>query len=528
MPVISYIRFRITKRLLPKPTPMKVLNCLSAGLSMVALFAWLSPHAHAQLTGLHIEPVITHDGTVGSSDLSGLTTYRLYGTLTSPEDIISAVYGNDENPLSIATTETFWQAPVGSVKFGTSINPLLIAVQPELAYDSWFTIGLESIPNLQNDGEESVTSIGMTMELGLFESGTNFLVNSSVGASYYALPGSTNGLAGEDLQVLLGQFTTSGQLSGTFNLQVFIGGNQLNEQLATFSFESGALGCTDEGACNFDPAAEMENNSCTYAESGRDCDGNCLEDADGDNICDGEEISGCQDSEACNFNAFATDDDGSCVFADGSCEICANGAVVLQDADGDGICDGAEIPGCQDASACNFDVTATDDDGSCVFADDACEVCQGGDAVLFDADGDGVCDGAEIAGCTDENACNFDASATDDDGSCTFADALLNCDGICLNDADSDGICDELEIAGCTNSEALNYDEAATDDDGSCIVDGSSFCGYGTIWDATTSSCVWDEVTGAGSSCQADFTDDGVISIADLLEWLPFYGQNCE
>ena len=33
--------------------------------------------------------------------------------------------------------------------------------------------------------------------------------------------------------------------------------------------------------------------------------------------------------------------------------------------------------------------------------------------VTVDADGDGVCDGEEIAGCQDESACNYNPDATD-------------------------------------------------------------------------------------------------------------------
>ena len=50
----------------------------------------------------------------------------------------------------------------------------------------------------------------------------------------------------------------------------------------------------------------------------------------------------------------------------------------------------------------------------------------------------------------------------------------LDCDGNCLNDADGDGVCDEIEVAGCTNLDACNYDELATDDDGSCILIGDA------------------------------------------------------
>ena len=42
-----------------------------------------------------------------------------------------------------------------------------------------------------------------------------------------------------------------------------------------------------------------------------DCDGNCLNDSDGDGICDELEVVGCVDTTACNFNLLATENDGS-------------------------------------------------------------------------------------------------------------------------------------------------------------------------------------------------------------------------
>ena len=55
------------------------------------------------------------------------------------------------------------------------------------------------------------------------------------------------------------------------------------------------------------------------------------------------------------------------------------------------------------------------------------------------------CEFAPTPGCTDEGACNYDADATEDDGSCEY---------------DS--------CAGCTDALACNYDEAALIDNGSC------------------------------------------------------------
>ena len=68
------------------------------------------------------------------------------------------------------------------------------------------------------------------------------------------------------------------------------------------------------------------DDSCEYAAEYYDCDGNCLNDADGDGVCDELEIDGCSDSEACNYDASATELDDSCEYAadvydcDGICE----------------------------------------------------------------------------------------------------------------------------------------------------------------------------------------------------------------
>ena len=49
-----------------------------------------------------------------------------------------------------------------------------------------------------------------------------------------------------------------------------------------------------------------EDDSCTYAETYFDRDGNCLNDADGDLVCDELEVDGCTDETACNYSEAAT------------------------------------------------------------------------------------------------------------------------------------------------------------------------------------------------------------------------------
>ncbi|MEC7863738.1 MAG: hypothetical protein VYB55_01585, partial [Bacteroidota bacterium] len=79
-----------------------------------------------------------------------------------------------------------------------------------------------------------------------------------------------------------------------------------------------------------------------------------------------------------------------------------------------------------------------------------------------------------VYGCTDTLACNYDALANMDDGSCY---GLLGCIDPIANNYDvlacfDDGSC--TYNYGCTDSTAVNYDPSATMDDGSCIYCSSS------------------------------------------------------
>ena len=66
-----------------------------------------------------------------------------------------------------------------------------------------------------------------------------------------------------------------------------------------------------------------------------------------------------------------------------------------------------------------------------------------------------------IQGCTDPSACNYDETSTESDGSCVYPEEGLDCEGNCLIDLDGDGICDP-ELTGCIDEAACNYDSIAT------------------------------------------------------------------
>jgi len=112
-----------------------------------------------------------------------------------------------------------------------------------------------------------------------------------------------------------------------------------------------------------------------------------------------------------------------------------------------------EIAGCTDEEASNYDPNANEDDGSCEY-----EGCTDEEASNYDPNAnedDGSC---EYEGCTDENACNYDSTAEiENNKSCIYPNECGSCVG-------------DLTCYGCTNPDALNYNPESTVDDGSCII----------------------------------------------------------
>jgi hypothetical protein len=288
-----------------------------------------------------------------------------------------------------------------------------------------------------------------------------------------------------------------------------------------FTLGTVSTGCTDPAAVNFDPLANCNDESCTY---------------------DG--VPGCTNLEACNYNSLATVDNGSCVFAQ----------IYYADQDGDGF-GNSQVTNSLCSPQPGFVNNASDcNDSNAAIHPGATEICNGTDDDCdglmdegFDVDGDGytscngdcndnnaainpgatenLCNGTDdncngtvdegrINGCTNATACNYNALATCDNGSCTFAIAwYLNADGdnyyastqsVCsspgagwtnvapsggagdCNDSNAainpsapenlcngiddncNGTIDEGRVNGCTNATACNYNALATCDNGSC------------------------------------------------------------
>ena len=255
--------------------------------------------------------------------------------------------------------------------------------------------------------------------------------------------------------------------------------------------------------------ADYDDGSCTYANAPYDCNGECVNDADEDGLCDEFEIDGCTDVCACNFVTEATDDDSSCVY-DG-CSGCTYLTALNFDPNAsleDGSC---LFEGCTDDAFSNYnpfanesgDVDCTNipvnadfnndgcvqlqdlleflivygmvapDYGGIVWAQEACDVTPYDDSILLEGTGFSEDDPAAVCytneGCTYAFALNFDPEATSDAGFCVFP--------------------------GCTDSEAVNYNSISNVDDGTCKF----------------------------TACP-DLNGDGLIQLEDLLNFLIVWG----
>jgi hypothetical protein len=254
-----------------------------------------------------------------------------------------------------------------------------------------------------------------------------FTITDSYGDGLFASDFDANLANGSCSVVSLGTVEDQDSVIFSYNGSYFF--SEIRIDFATTMLPEG---CMHPLACNYDPSAIYEDNSlCEYPSFGYDCLGECVVDTDGDGVCDVNETFGCLDTDACNYDATATDDDGTCLEND-----CA------------GVCGGS---------------------------------------LLFDDCG--VCGGSGIA-----------------DGACDCAgnqlDAIGVCGGDCGNDFNSNGICDLDEIFGCTYSTASNYSPEATIDDGSC--------------------------EGAFNSCPSDLSGNGNVGSEDLLIFLADFDLSCD
>ncbi|MBT6270055.1 MAG: hypothetical protein HOI88_06875 [Phycisphaerae bacterium] len=139
-----------------------------------------------------------------------LWTMRLYAEFTESTDQLNAVFGDANSNLYISSENGFYQHFLGGPT-SININPALIPLFPSLEYDSWVTIGSE------NQVANAMLDVGLYWTE--FENGGNIETDNG---SWFATTLDMQSMAGDDLRVLIGQFTTYGmdsQIYGIINLQ---------------------------------------------------------------------------------------------------------------------------------------------------------------------------------------------------------------------------------------------------------------------------------------------------------------------
>lgn len=430
----------------------------------------------------------------GADDIPGFEffgVYRVYAEFTNPTDVLSAIYSDTVSVVPPGGLET----PVLGVElscngftsdFVTSpglwgINPDFFELYPDLEYSSGWTIGLlnsdEATPQTQDPSFISDAVIGDTWSFADGPMVANGSMYVTAVGTFPIADGPANAVAGEDLRVLVAQITTCGDFDFQACGQTFPMGQQDSTQY-------------------FCPPV--------FSVTHPYLDGECVNDADEDGVCDEFEIPGCTEEDACNFDPNATEDNMTCEFAtapydcDGNC---------VNDADGDGICDEDEAPGCTSDSACNYDDQATDDDGSCIFPGNTCDdenELTEGDVIQENC----VCQGYS---CYDDAACNFSTDGIEDATLCAYISTYAV-------SGNADPYSQTLQAYTYTNTAGSSYEWT--------IVGGDLLEGNGT----NEISVVWNE-GGPGSVCVVETNDGGCVgeevcllvdvnlsSIAEVLE----------
>ena len=404
----------------------------------------------------------------GNTEELSRTTYNSQyahqGWLTEDHKYFLSGDELDENYTGVNTTTFIWDVQDLNAPFllGTFVSstPAIdhnLYVKDNFCYQSNYRAGLR-ITNLDN------IASGMLTEVGYFD-----VYPSSDAAGF-------NGTWSNYPYFASGVIAVSHIEEGLF--------------LLSLSGNISDLGCTDPTACNYSPDAIEDNGLCAENDACGVCGGN-------DSSC-----SGCTNTIACNYDPSATIDDGSCIIGGTGIIVTVGGGswdteiswAIVQD-DGEIIADGTtgSLDLCVGNGCYTFAMNDSYGDGwngaiYTITSTVSGEVIDSGDLDTA-ASGDGSSYGEnifcieggepDVPGCTDSTACNYDSTATLNDGSCEYESCA------CPNDVNGDG---SITVADL-------------------LIVLSEF--------------------GCTSDCTADVDGDGAVTVADVLLILSAFGSLC-
>lgn len=211
---------------------------------LVQTFALCSLANEAQLI---VQKIDNNNAVQGS-------TYRLFAQMPSAQHSLHVVFGNAAHPLNIQSTAPFYQHPLGA-NSAMGINDAVVAASPTLVYDSYITLGYTSSTN------NGMWELGLNFEQ--FNSGNSI---STSNGGWFLLPTDAECVAPANQLILLAQFTTTGTVTGTLNLQGWTSPQQAwNAYGLTFSTDDAeTFGCTSNSATNYNSHATYNDGSCQF------------------------------------------------------------------------------------------------------------------------------------------------------------------------------------------------------------------------------------------------------------------------
>lgn len=158
----------------------------------------------------------------------GLLSLAIYATFDNPNDRLVAVAGSPLAPMHIEVIGgTFYQHVLGT---DLAPNPTAIASFPSLAYDSYVTIGKST----SIDDQTMLTPGWPGFGASVLPSHPADQIN----IAWFAIPDEPQTLAGGDLRVLLGVFSTADGIGfeGSLLVQASVDGDPMVQTM--FSFDT--------------------------------------------------------------------------------------------------------------------------------------------------------------------------------------------------------------------------------------------------------------------------------------------------
>jgi gliding motility-associated-like protein len=208
--------------------------------AMVCMFGLAAFSSNAQLANpwYHVETIVHNNGDYGEAghDLSGYVTYRLYAQFANNDNYLTAIFASEVLPDCVQDADTscsfnfpcgLFQHEFGDV-FGFNEVCLYPAIIPTSEYDSFITIGQECSSQVTTD---FIGYLGLCNDwqadfegpndANYFDGGTTFFWDEGAvfaAPSFSGYPTSLSA-ADPDNRVLIGQFTTCGDMDGCINIQ---------------------------------------------------------------------------------------------------------------------------------------------------------------------------------------------------------------------------------------------------------------------------------------------------------------------